>query len=234
MAIKCLCVDFGNVIAFFDHQQACNELAKLSKERFTGNELYNDLFQESGLEQKYDNGSITTNQFIKMIKKKYKLKGRSKKIKNIWCDIFSKNNLMIELLQRLTNHRYDLILASNTNELQYKWFKKKFKNELNIFKEEVISFQIKHCKPERAFFEECIQKSGFKACECIFIDDRSEFVNAATDAGMKGIKYTSIEVLLKDLEKLGVIDKTFLNSFNTPVIQPRKKITDADKEIYLT
>lgn len=234
MTSKCLFFDFGNVVAFFDHQKACRQIAKLSKGKFSENDIYDELFQSGGLEQQYDRGTISTDFFIGEIKRKFKLSVAASEIERAWSDIFSINNLMIDILQRLNDNGYRLILASNTNELHYKWFKEKFADELKLFDDEVISFQVGFRKPEKGFFDYCVEKSGTQATQCIFIDDRLEFVKVAREVGMKGIWYTSINYFPFDLDELGVKDETLLANFSKTVIQPRSDFTDMDKEISIT
>ena len=43
---------------------------------------------------------------------------------------------------------------------------------------------------------------GVETKECIFIDDRQRFCDAAEETGMKGIAYKSLAKLKKDLEPL--------------------------------
>jgi len=100
---------------------------------------------------------------------------------------------MIELLERLKNKKYKLILASNTNELHYDWFKKQFEEALALFEDEVISFKIEYRKPEKEFYDYCVERSGYKALQCVFIDDRLDFINVARGMGVKSIWYTSID-----------------------------------------
>ncbi|MGR9117674.1 MAG: HAD family hydrolase [Gammaproteobacteria bacterium] len=156
MSPKCVIFDFGNVIAFFDHRKACRKLSKLSNDQFTEDEIYNELFQTGGLEQKYDRGEITSEKFLNEIKQKFEILASIEEIQTAWCDIFFPNKLVIDLLKRLKQKQHRLMLASNTNELHYQWIKERFADALALFDAEIISFKIGFRKPELEFFDHCI------------------------------------------------------------------------------
>ena len=234
MLIKCVIFDFGNVIAFFDHRKACRQISKLSKNQFTEEEIYCDLFKMDGLEQQYDRGEIASDKFLNAIKQKFKISASIEEIQNAWCDIFFPNKLVIDLLKRLQQKQTRLMLASNTNELHYKWLKKQFAEALSLFDEEIVSFKIGYRKPELPFFDHCLERSGFRASECVFIDDRQEFVNVASQLGMKSIWYTSIEQFPAFLEEVGIQDDFLLAEFADLTIRPITNATDQDNELGLT
>jgi glucose-1-phosphatase len=203
--MKSLFFDFGNVLAFFDHHKACRQLAGLSNGKFSEYEIYNQVFQTDGLEQQYDRGEISTSEFIDAIKHSFNLSAQPGKIEQAWCDIFSLNDGMIEILKKLKNEQVPLFLASNTNQLHYNWIKTKYANELSVFDDEVISFKIGFRKPERGFFEYCLKIAGMQPSECVFIDDRSDFIDAAREVGLNGLLFTSTIDLEADLEKIAVL-----------------------------
>jgi HAD superfamily hydrolase (TIGR01509 family) len=97
------------------------------------------------------------------------------------------NDQLIEVLYKLKANQHRLFLASNTNELHYNWINEKYTDELSIFNDEVISFKFGFRKPEREFFEYCVERSGVLSSECIFIDDRLDFVNVARKVGLLGV-----------------------------------------------
>jgi putative hydrolase of the HAD superfamily len=50
-------------------------------------------------------------------------------------------------------------------------------------------------KPEAAIFHACLNVVGSKPEECLFIDDRSENVEAALELGMQALKFESVNEL---------------------------------------
>jgi len=56
---RCIVFDFGNVIAFFDHMVACQQLASLSRPSRDPVDVYARVF-ETSLEEEYDCGRVST------------------------------------------------------------------------------------------------------------------------------------------------------------------------------
>lgn len=68
----------------------------------------------------------------------------------------------------------------------------------------IISSEYGLIKPEEAFYKKALDVVGVQADEAVFIDDRQENVDAVKKLGMHGVVFTSVDVLQKDLEKLGL------------------------------
>ncbi len=222
--IQCFVFDFGNVVAFFDHGKACRQLAKLTKNCWSGEEIYKQMFQAGGLEEQYDLGKISTPDFLNRIKQQFSIDADNKDVEDAWCNIFWLNKSIVQLLSRLKAKSYKLILASNTNELHYKWCEKNFKEVLGdkevcgYFEFKVLSYDIKHRKPDIEFFDKCIEASGCNASQCVYVDDREDFVNVALEIGMNGIL---VDDLIYRLQEFGIDDDISLEKFSVPVIQAK-------------
>ena len=57
-------------------------------------------------------------------------------------------------------------------------------------------------KPEPQAYEITADRLGVRLGECVFIDDRQEYVDGAVAVGMKGILYQNLPQLQKELEPL--------------------------------
>lgn len=66
----------------------------------------------------------------------------------------------------------------------------------------VISGQVRMIKPDPAIYHCLLDRYGLKADECVFVDDRSENIDAAIAVGMKGIVFTDAPALAAKLEPL--------------------------------
>ncbi|MEN6575499.1 MAG: HAD family phosphatase [Phycisphaerales bacterium] len=58
-------------------------------------------------------------------------------------------------------------------------------------------------KPQREIYEIAARKLGLAPDRCVFIDDKSDFVDGACKAGMKGIVYGSLAQVQQELAALG-------------------------------
>ena len=59
-------------------------------------------------------------------------------------------------------------------------------------------------KPDPEIFRILLSRTGQRAEDCIFIDDRQDNVDAAYALGFRVIRFTTPEALRMDLVKLGV------------------------------
>jgi HAD superfamily hydrolase (TIGR01509 family) len=201
--MKTLILDFGNVVAFFDHRRASRQLASLAKNTITESSVYQAVFGTS-LEATFDCGKISAREFIERLRIDLGLELPEDAIVKAWCDIFWPNDEVISLLPRLKKSSAKLLLASNTNELHFQWVLGQFAEPLANFEDFVLSYRIGSRKPEPAFFQRCVETARTAPDDCVYVDDRSDFVDVARAMGMAGLVYGAGGSLLKQLSAAGV------------------------------
>ena len=188
MTTRCVLVDFGNVIAFFDHRKACRQLAALSSVQVEVDAVYTEIFQTS-LEADYDTGRISTRRFLDSLRGTLSLQATDAEIARAWSDIYTPNEAMAATLQALKARGLRLVLASNTNELHHDWFDRAFADTLAVFDARVLSYQVGSCKPDPKFFTACLNAAGCPASECLYVDDRADLVAAGRQLGLPSLVY---------------------------------------------
>ena len=188
MTPKTVILDFGNVVAFFDHRRACRQLASLSGRGSDEDDVFREVF-ETSLEHDVDAGVIPPDRFIDILRGRFWLDGTDDQIRTAWCDIFTPNEAMAALIPRLKQDGLRLVLASNTNPLHFDWIAREFFALLSHFDALVLSHQVGARKPDARFFAQCRDASHAEAGECLYVDDRSDFVDVARGMGMKGVVY---------------------------------------------
>jgi glucose-1-phosphatase len=201
--MKTLILDLGNVVAFFDHRRACRQLASLAKKPTTEDTVYQAIF-ETSLERCFDCGAISASEFTEQLRAVLGLTASDEAIAMSWCDIFWLNDEVVSLLPRIRESGTRLILASNTNELHFQWVLNQFAKPLGLFADFVLSYQLGTRKPAVAFFQRCVETTREEARDCIYIDDRSDFVDIARSLGMTGLVYAPGGDLLRNLSAAGV------------------------------
>jgi FMN phosphatase YigB (HAD superfamily) len=188
MTTRCVLLDFGNVIAFFDHRKACRQLAELSTAALDGEHIYQAIF-ESGLETGYDTGRISTAEFLEGLRQAFCLDGSDAEIGRAWSDIFTPNPSMASAIRALNDRGVRMVLASNTNALHHEWFASLFADTLAAIDAQVLSYRVGCRKPERAFFSACLAAARCAPAECLYVDDRDDFVTAGRELGVNGLVY---------------------------------------------
>jgi hypothetical protein len=111
MTTRCVLLDFGNVIAFFDHRKACRQLAELSSPALDADYLYRAIF-ESGLETGNDTGRISSAEFIGWLRRAFSLTGTDAQIGRAWSDIFVPNDAMAATIRDLKGRGLRLVLPA--------------------------------------------------------------------------------------------------------------------------
>jgi putative hydrolase of the HAD superfamily len=66
----------------------------------------------------------------------------------------------------------------------------------------VVSAEIGFAKPEAQAYEITADRLGVRLDECVFIDDREDFCEAARGVGMQAVFYQSFDQAKADLERI--------------------------------
>ncbi len=183
-----LILDLGNVLAFFDHRRACRQIAALGRPGTTEDAVFDLLFQQP-LERQYDTGEITTTEFIAALRSAFGITANGDTIAEAWSDIFQPNDDLTAQLPALKAVVRTLVLASNTNRLHFDCVTRLMPDVMALFDATVLSFEVGVRKPAARFFERVIAASGGPAGDCVYVDDRPDFVAAAEALGMRGWVY---------------------------------------------
>ncbi len=200
MTIETIVFDFGNVVGFFDHRLTTNRLA--GKADISADQVHAKLFG-GALEIEYDLGRLTTAAFIDRAREACGLHCTDAEFAAAWADIFWHNRAVIDLLPILAR-RYQLLLASNTNELHSRQFRRQFVEPFQHFAGLVLSHEIGQRKPDAAFFEHCQRLANCAADACLFIDDLAVNVAGARACGWHGVLYARDMDLPAELRRHGV------------------------------
>lgn len=105
------------------------------------------------------------------------------------------------LLKSLKEKGYRILLLSNYSEDHFAYIRTVFE----FFKYVdgmVISYEIKHIKPEPEIYEEIIQKYELVPENCVFLDDSAANVEAAREFGIHGIHFTDSDTGIAELYRM--------------------------------
>jgi len=199
--IKTVVFDFGNVVAFFDHERAVRQL--LPHTDRTAEQLFQLMYQDD-LAYRYERGEVTTDQVFARGQAAAGLRCTQDQFVTAFCDIFWPNPPMEDLIPRLKRSAYRLVLASNTNAAHYAHFREAFREVLAHFDAIAVSHEAGARKPQARFFEYAHRLTGSERAECVFVDDLLDSVTAAREFGWRAIQYTRFDELVPELRKLGM------------------------------
>jgi putative hydrolase of the HAD superfamily len=201
MGITTVVFDFGNVLGFFSHRKAAEQLAAYGQSVDPA-EMHDFVFG-SQLSSDYEVGAISSADFRAVVRRRFALTCDDAQFDAAYSDIFVPNVEACTLVPRL-NGRYRLQLLSNTTEIHCRWFRRQFADVLSGIVDLIFSHEAALRKPDPRIYEYCRSKAGRPAAECVFIDDVVGNIEGARAAGWHGIVYRPGGTLMDELAALGV------------------------------
>lgn len=107
------------------------------------------------------------------------------------------NVVLFRYIESELKLRFKIGLMSNAN---YDVTKELFTaKQMELFDVVVLSYDTYLAKPDRAMYELVASKLRLQLSECLFIDDKRQYVEAAQQYGAPGLLYTSFEKFIPDL-----------------------------------
>lgn len=203
--IKSIIFDLGNVIVNVDKSDFYKKIAEASGKSIAGAK---DCCENSPARRDFERGKLSPQDFYRSFSEELSLTISFKEFARIYCDIFTLNKNVAEIIKKLKK-RFRLILLSNTDEIHFEFIKKKFKIT-RIFDDYVLSYQAKCRKPNPLIFFDAIKKAGALPFNIAYFDDIPEFVLIARLMGIKAFQYKSFKKLIGDLRKVEIL-KGFFN-----------------------
>lgn len=190
--------DLGNVLLFFSHQKMWEQLGELTG---ISPELIQQQFLKRGVFNQYESGRINTDQLYRMLQS---LSSRSFSLLEAMraaSDIFTPNQEIWSLVERLKERGTRLILLSNTNECHFNFAYSHYP-VLKLFDAFVLSFQVGTCKPDPAIFQRALREARGTS---FYTDDIPAYVKAAKETGLDAELYTTPHLLKQHLQERGFL-----------------------------
>lgn len=116
-----------------------------------------------------------------------------------WSDI---NEPMVRWLERIHAAGYKTAILSNMPVDMIAHVRKHF-GWISHFDQQVFSAEARRVKPEPEIYQICVDALRVQPEEVVFIDDREENLQPARIAGIRGVRFQSVEHLRGELRKLG-------------------------------
>lgn len=198
--MRTILFDFGNVLAFFDHQRAVAKLAAHTP--LPPTELTLALYG-GVLEEDYECGRLSTAEYIRLATRDGQLTCSAAEFEAAFVDIFTRNDAVCDLIPRL-KPKYRLVLASNTNDAHYRKYSEQFADVLKHFDARCPSHHARSRKPHAEYFAYCQRHTPHPPAECVFVDDMPSNVEAASRHGWQAVLYRPGEDLVGKLREVGV------------------------------
>jgi putative hydrolase of the HAD superfamily len=198
---KVIVFDLGNVLIPFDHGRWVENLNKIKSG--LGSKMFEKFRDNHDIQMEYEGGKISDDEFIDICLKWLDYKITPQQFRDIFSDIFSLNQNVIDLLPSLKS-KYKLVLLSNTSNIhrEYAWGKLEF---INHFDKLILSHEIGAVKPENRIYKAVEEFTEEEPGSHIFIDDILEYVEKAKSLGWDGIHFTGYADLMKEFNSRSIL-----------------------------
>ncbi len=196
--IKLIIFDLGGVVVYYTEEQYFSFLSK--KTEVPANKIkniFNPLIDEM------EKGSLSATQMEKMASQKLGVKPSVLE----WTDAFERlakpNKKLIKIIRTL-GKRYKVVVLSNISKSRYRAAFKELVPK-DLFYKRFASCYMHIRKPDTRIYKRVVESMGVKPEEAVFIDNLTENVAGAKNAGLYGIHFIGNNRLSADLKKLGVL-----------------------------
>jgi HAD superfamily hydrolase (TIGR01509 family) len=110
------------------------------------------------------------------------------------------NDPLFDFIRDELKGRYKIGMLSNSGT---NWLDKMFRPEqVALFDEVVLSYQINAIKPDAVMYQTIADKLDVLPQECLFIDDQPRYVTGAEDLGMQGVHFVDTQSAIERVREL--------------------------------
>ncbi len=192
--------DLGKVLLDFDYSIAGRRIAAQAAASATDVQQFLD---HSPLLYRFETGLMTQRDFFEEVRQKTGFRGSFKDFAGFFADIFWEIPPMVELHARLRRQGFPTYIFSNTNDLAMEHINRHFAF-MKDFNAHILSYEVGAMKPDARIYQTLEEISGKRGREILYLDDRSENVEAGAARGWQVILQESPESSRAAMKKLGL------------------------------
>ena len=181
--------DLGNVLLFFDHQQACRQMAEISGA--SHDVIWSRVF-EGELQIAYETGDVDCAAFERLFREacepcsEYSLA----ELKRAASDIFVPNEAGFAAAEKVAEAGVRRGILSNTCPAHWEFvMEQDYGPRLAAFDVHALSYELRSMKPAEAIYRRAAELARTSPERILFLDDRPENVEAAVRAGYQAHLY---------------------------------------------
>ncbi len=193
--------DVGNVLVHYSHQRSRDQIASTVG---WGPEQVEQLLFQGGLQDRYESGEISCQQFVDEILRHSGSQATAHEVLAAASRIFHLNREMVPLLTALRMVNLPLGILSNTCPGHWQEVLLAAPLIQQYFGCFVLSHESKCMKPGQQIYQDAIRLAGEPAESIFFIDDRPENIEAARSAGMDAHLFESAGRIFELLDERGI------------------------------
>lgn len=197
MSLDAIILDLGNVLAFHDNTKLFAEMAR----SFDSTPDAMKARLDGGLWERVNRGQLPGDTLRAELVQRLGKDITPAAWLELWTCHFTLNEPMISMVNFLAGQT-KLVLLSNTHD-QHVTYLEAILPVMKLFDARVFSCEVGLIKPEKAIYEKALAAAGTLPWKTVFFDDVKAYATAATQVGMHGRVFTTVEQFTDDLAKLG-------------------------------
>lgn len=194
--------DLGNVLLYFDPRVACRRMAEVAG---VSPDLVHEVVYLSHVQRAYENGLVSSQEFYNTFCTRTGTQPSLEQFLYAHGDMFEENVEAFELVKRLRQQGWRLGILSNTCESHWVYCMKHYADRFLLFEVYALSFQLRIMKPDPKIYATAAQLAGVQPHEIFFVDDRTENVAAALQAGFDAVQFQGTRDLAEQLSRRGIL-----------------------------
>jgi len=209
--IRALIIDYAEVFSFAPTPE---DIARMAGALDCDPERFRRLYDAS--RAPYDRGDVEPEVYWQRLASQTGMRLEPRAIEKLrqWdIEMWGRlNRPMLVWLEQLRPAGFKTAILSNMPLDMASYVRRNFA-WLGHFDRHIFSAEVRQVKPDPEIYQTCLQALGSEPSETLFIDDRDLNLEVAAAAGIRGLRFQSVEQLRRDLQ-----------SMSFPVLPPQCKI----------
>jgi putative hydrolase of the HAD superfamily len=127
-----------------------------------------------------------------------------RRLRDVWLSAYIPIDGTIDLIDNLKSNGYEILYLSENVEERIAYLENRYRF-IHHFHSGVFSYQANMVKPDIKLYELVLGCTKSRPSECVFIDDKDDFLEPARKLGMSAVQFQNPLQLRDDLMSLGVV-----------------------------
>jgi FMN phosphatase YigB (HAD superfamily) len=205
--IKFVYFDLGNVLARFDVERACNNVAR--RWNVDPARVRHSLWV-SGSQDRFEHGHEDDESFAEIARQSLGLakdQALTRDLMNTLSDMFEPIVEMESVVEEVRQGGTPLGILSNTCIAHWRWLLESDYPALRgPFNSIILSYEVGAMKPDVAIYDHAQAAAGVDPAAILFLDDRIDNIEAALACGWQAYQFTDASSARELLRYRGVIE----------------------------
>jgi putative hydrolase of the HAD superfamily len=198
--VRAVIFDIGRVLIRIDVARAMKGMA--SGLSLSAEELWSAIEKDPGWKD-WQEGRISARDWHLRMQRRFGGSATFEEFTEKWNLVLDPEPLHDKELFEKLSKKYRLALLSNTDPIHVEYMERRY-DFFPYFPARVYSCVVGASKPSPIIYKEALRACRVRAEEAVYIDDIQDYVVAAEQLGMKGIRFRSTGQLRCDLKGLGL------------------------------